>query len=251
MTSVDQTIFEDGKGDCLRACIATVTGIPTGKIPNFAEDGSYWDGARRFLGLKARRIFSIDWSGEGYDHGQYISYPETPCILSGWSPRFNADGKRKQHAVVGRAVGWSFKIEHDPHPSRAGIVGEPFAAAWIFPAFKTVEQYEMLIEPLREVARGHGYALAVHGTLVRDIDLIAAPWSEPLSAAKVLAEAIRAKAEQVSGAAFMAPHESDEYFQNGCPGLKAHGRLCWSFHLGGGPYIDLSVLAPGKEWTPA
>ena len=35
---------------------------------------------------------------------------------------------------------------------------------------------------------------------------------------------------------------ADEYHLKGCPGMKPHGRLCWSFHLGGGPYIDLSVM---------
>jgi hypothetical protein len=40
------------------------------------------------------------------------------------------------------------------------------------------EKYELLIGPLREVARSKGYVLAVHGTLIRDIDLVACPWIE-------------------------------------------------------------------------
>jgi hypothetical protein len=35
-----------------------------------------------------------------------------------------------------------------------------------------------IIESMRAIAREHGWALAVHGTLVRDIDLIAVPWVE-------------------------------------------------------------------------
>ncbi len=105
--------------------------------------------------------------------------------------------------------------------------------------------YPLLIEPLRLVAREHGYALGVHGSEERDLDLIAAPWAEPLSDACALAEAIRVKAEEIAGYAFLSPHESDDFFQAGCPGHKPHGRLTWSFHLGGGPYIDLSVMAPG------
>ncbi len=31
---------------------------------------------------------------------------------------------------------------------------------------------------LAEIARSHGYALAVHGSLARDLDLIAIPWTE-------------------------------------------------------------------------
>jgi hypothetical protein len=38
-------------------------------------------------------------------------------------------------------------------------------------------KYELLIEPLRAVARSLGYALTVHGSLVRDIDLVAVPWT--------------------------------------------------------------------------
>ncbi len=96
---------------------------------------------------------------------------------------------------------------------------------------------DRLIEPLRAAAKEHGYALAVHGSLARDIDLIAAPWVPEASLAPVLAEAIRAKAEEVVGYAFLAPHEHREF-----PRRKPHGRLCWAFHLGGGPYIDLAVM---------
>lgn len=101
--------------------------------------------------------------------------------------------------------------------------------------------------PLREVARTHGYALAVHGTLKRDIDLVACPWSEPCRDAIDLALAIRSKAAEIHGHAFIAPHEEDEFHRCGCPGMKPHGRLVWSFHLGGGPYIDLSVFPPTPD----
>ena len=99
-----------------------------------------------------------------------------------------------------------------------------------------------LMPHLSEVAESHGYALAAHGSLSRDIDLIACPWTSAAVEASVLAEAIRCAAEEVTGHAFYGPHESDEYFRAGCPGAKPHGRLVWSFHLGGGPYIDLSVM---------
>lgn len=116
---------------------------------------------------------------------------------------------------------------------------------------KTRAKYEQLIGPLRETARAHGYALGVHGSLLRDIDLIAAPWVKNCAPAKTLAEALLAKAKEVNGIAFMGPPEADdEWFQKGCPGMKPHGRLVWSFHLGGGPYLDLSVL-PAKENAPS
>ena len=111
---------------------------------------------------------------------------------------------------------------------------------------RTRECYELLIGPLREVARGQGYALGVHGSLERDIDLIAVPWQQTVGEPVCLAEAIRKKAEEITGQAFMDPHVSGWFFVAGCPGARSHGRLCWTFHLGGGPYIDLSVFPPTR-----
>jgi hypothetical protein len=109
----------------------------------------------------------------------------------------------------------------------------------------TVKAFGKLIRPLRERARQLGYALGVHGTLIRDIDLIACPWSADAVPARHLAEAIRIEAERVWGIAFDvdAPRMRNPHYSNeGRPGHKPHGRMCWSFHLGGGPYIDLSVM---------
>ncbi len=107
--------------------------------------------------------------------------------------------------------------------------------------------YKLLIGPLRQKARALGYALAVHGTLARDIDLIACPWTDEAVEAKTLAEELRKVAEKVNpaGVAFCRDHmraANPQFFDDGCPGMKPHGRLAWSFHLGGGPYIDLSVM---------
>ncbi|MCE9566374.1 MAG: hypothetical protein K8U57_30490 [Planctomycetes bacterium] len=107
--------------------------------------------------------------------------------------------------------------------------------------------YKLLIGPLREKARALGYALAVHGTLMRDIDLIACPWTDDAVEAKTLAEELRKVAEKVNpvGVAFCKDRmhaDNPQFFDDGCPGMKPHGRLAWSFHLGGGPYIDLSVM---------
>jgi hypothetical protein len=104
-------------------------------------------------------------------------------------------------------------------------------------------KYEQLIGPIRAAAKAVGYAIGVHGTLKRDIDLIACPWTFNAVSAAELAEAVRVAAEAVNGYAAMHVNEQDdEWHLAGCPGMKPHGRLCWSFHLGGGPYIDLSVM---------
>lgn len=80
-----------------------------------------------------------------------------------------------------------------------------------------------------KVAREHGYALTVHGSLARDFDFVAIPWTEDACPAEELAEAIRARVGGIPDGKEPEPVH------------KPHGRLAWKFHLGGGPYIDLSV----------
>jgi len=113
------------------------------------------------------------------------------------------------------------------------------------------EHHDRMIGALRWVARKHGYALAVHGTLARDIDLVAVPWTSSACDPVFLAMALRDVAAELNkGVALLLDAEradNPDYFYDGCPGAKPHGRLCWAWHLGGGPYIDLSVFPPRHE----
>ena len=79
---------------------------------------------------------------------------------------------------------------------------------------------EVLIEPLREVARRHGYAIGEHGSQRRDIDLIAVPWTEEAGEPIMLAEAIRAEVERLVGIAFYTPAENTEFFWRAMPDAK-------------------------------
>lgn len=128
--------------------------------------------------------------------------------------------------------------EHD-----AGVVPEAFlglppgkALGQYYPglAEATRRKHRRVIDAVRDAARAHGYALTEHGSLARDIDLVAIPWTDAATDAATVAEAIRLALVEANGIAFVAP-------ANPCPRAKPHGRLCWSFHLGGGPYVDLSV----------
>lgn len=100
--------------------------------------------------------------------------------------------------------------------------------------FSVLRVFHKIIEPLREVAEQKGYAIAVHGSLARDIDLVGIPWTTEAVSAEEFAEAIRAKAEEILGACF----PDDRYPQ---PQIKPHMRLAWSLQVGG-TYIDLSVM---------
>lgn len=110
-------------------------------------------------------------------------------------------------------------------------------------AERTREKYEQLIEPLRAAARELGYAIAVHGSLRRDIDLIAVPWTETASDARTLMEALKATVLQVTGYAELSWYmdKGPEFTLDGAPGNKPHGRLAWVINYGGS-YIDLSVM---------
>lgn len=111
---------------------------------------------------------------------------------------------------------------------------------------RTREVYRALIRALRHVAKRYGYALAVHGSLKTDIDLLAVPWRDSAPDAHSLAEAIRKTAEQIIGTARIRDVDA-----NNSPTKKPCGRLAWSFYLQPegieGPYIDLSVAAKGAE----
>lgn len=86
-------------------------------------------------------------------------------------------------------------------------------------------------------AQDNGYALTVHGSLTRDFDFVAIPWTEKACAPADLAAAM---IDACGG--FLAPHEEHEF-----PRKRPHGRLCWAIHLGAGPYIDLSVMPPNAS----
>jgi hypothetical protein len=112
---------------------------------------------------------------------------------------------------------------------------------------RTKECYDAMIAALRHVARRCGYALAVHGSLKTDIDLIAVPWRDSAPDVTYLAEEIRLTAERIIGTA-----ETRKYDTN--PTQKPCGRLAWSFYLQPegieGPYIELSVMPKETESTP-
>lgn len=88
--------------------------------------------------------------------------------------------------------------------------------------------YACLYQHLAAVARDHGYALAMHGSLVTDLDLVAVPWTTEAVDDVTLAEAL---AKASPGLLFLDSHEN-----------RTHGLRKHIIHLGGGPYIDLCVV---------
>jgi hypothetical protein len=98
-----------------------------------------------------------------------------------------------------------------------------------------------IIRPLRERAKALGYALTEHGSLARDIDLVAVPWAESAHPAEHLANSLRQVLETLYGVGLEVP-----------PGTaRAHGRLCWSFWIKPWTYVDLSVFPPAPQTSTA
>lgn len=90
---------------------------------------------------------------------------------------------------------------------------------------------------MRAKARELGYALAVHGSLARDIDIIAIPWTLEAVSADELAMAMYA--------VIKSEHERIDA-RPGCigwkePAQKPHGRLVWEIHVWGS-YFDFGVM---------
>jgi hypothetical protein len=97
--------------------------------------------------------------------------------------------------------------------------------------------YAVLYIRVAAKARSMGYAIAVHGSMVRDVDLIAIPWTDNAVSARELVKAIAAICN-----GYLAQSKPEEGGRYRVPMIKPHGRLAYSIHLGGGPYIDLSVM---------
>lgn len=98
--------------------------------------------------------------------------------------------------------------------------------------------YAILYMGMAKKARELGYALALHGSLVRDLDLIAVPWTEEA----VSTEALVAAMIEACGGLVINDETADPYdYTRHSPQPKPHGRLSWKICLGGSQYIDLSV----------
>lgn len=88
--------------------------------------------------------------------------------------------------------------------------------------------YAALYPGLAEITRNHEYALAIHGTLGRDMDLVCIPWGEHPSESKEVVKEIT---------------ETFNIRQIGESNITHHGRERYSISTGFGECcIDLSFM---------
>jgi hypothetical protein len=117
MKAVFQTITESGKGDCYRACLASLLEVSIESIPNFRVEypvGKFTVGIQDYLerfGLMIVRVRMQDSDNQPIDFPFHPVAEGALCIAGGKSPR-GSHG----HAVVGRITGGiNFELLHDPN----------------------------------------------------------------------------------------------------------------------------------------
>lgn len=115
--------------------------------------------------------------------------------------------------------------------------------------------YACIYPGLCDIAREHGYALAIHGSVTRDLDLIAVPWRAQTSTPKTLIDALTS---HIGGCLYpdllRRSHVPEEHIkqilerpENHQPEIKLHGRLAWNIYLDAGCKVDVSVMRPHVE----
>lgn len=94
--------------------------------------------------------------------------------------------------------------------------------------------YATILGDLQQIARDNGYSLAVHGSMQRDFDLIAVPWTEE---ACDDAELIR----QFILSLKIGPGKIGAYEE------KPHGRIAYFLILDCGMGLDISIMPIQKK----
>lgn len=90
--------------------------------------------------------------------------------------------------------------------------------------------YVHRVHEVQTIARSCGYAIAIHGSMQRDLDVVAIPWVRNALSQKTLVKRL------------------SEWFEIDTrpPSPRPHGRLAYTFLLGGGLFMDLSVMPRRK-----
>lgn len=103
---------------------------------------------------------------------------------------------------------------------------------WLASAEKAAKRafYAIILPDMRAAARRVGWALAVHGSEERDLDLVAVPWVKGAVPAEELVRVVEIAAV---GAGRLGRREVVS---------KPYGRRGYVIHVGRTAYVDLSVV---------
>ncbi len=96
--------------------------------------------------------------------------------------------------------------------------------------------YACIYHGLATIARRHGYALSLHGSMLTDLDLVAIPWTDEAIAADALVEELK------KYVGLLIDDTEDEDIRSRLPTRKPHGRIAWRLSSWAGGSVDLSVM---------
>lgn len=111
-------------------------------------------------------------------------------------------------------------MNHPQDPKDDGTRVPGFTYAWMIPYFT-------------RIARRHGYAIAVHGSMSRDLDLIAVPWVENANDPMEMLEEVC----RITGGTLIAPHNQP------AETIRPHGRKAYNIIWPGAwHFVDISIM---------
>jgi hypothetical protein len=148
-----------------------------------------------------------------------MRYSTQECADLGLDLGLDMKNQRNEAFIAAGGDGKTFAFAQPPAPLTAlpfGIIDPDYA------------RYYTLI---RTTAWQCGYAIGLHGSFTRDLDLIAVPWTAQALPPDLLIKQLEYRTDL---------RRQEEAFR-----AKPHGRMCWSLLLPGFTdprWIDLSVM---------
>lgn len=112
--------------------------------------------------------------------------------------------------------------------------------------------YNSIIPRIKKIANELGYAVAIHGSKTRDLDVMAMPWVKEAKAPETLAIALMREfhllgdRKQGDGYSYTRKYLKEMAEKSN----KPHGRRAYSLPVKGRAYIDLSVMPRSVDKVP-
>lgn len=135
MKPVFQQVFEQGHGDCMAACIASVLELPLGEVPNPNRNGS--DYYHREVAAFLRTVgyvpvyFRNPMTPPSSAH-QYAEWYECEglYIIASIPSQKHEGGYHAVVAQLGKPYAW--KIVHDPNPNNKPYPADVVPRSFVF-----------------------------------------------------------------------------------------------------------------------
>ena len=100
--------------------------------------------------------------------------------------------------------------------------------------------YACVLESLRKIAKENGYALAIHGSLSKDLDLIAVRWNDKYSSPNKLVSCF---INELSSYCFGDIKLGELTF----PEHRYKNQIHYIIPIAGDWYVDLTVIEDGSD----